>query len=252
MKKLLKIFFGVIVCACDADRTELPRPSDQEIPSQKLNGSLYEKVVLEVTLTRPIAGLSDSTYVNIKNVSGKAITILDFYLESCQKADSDIGDCVPDYHFTLKTDSLKKDEIVIDKIKRFVDFGYSNKLYITAFKPGDTTPFSFPSRYPYSTVQKVVTAPADTTTYTGTAKTFVQADGSFFCRGNIVSDKIPNRVIVRLEGRISRNDQVYAKSLTQFPDSIPLIYLGSITDSKIVMESPTAPNTKENFSILLK
>lgn len=189
MKKLFYLIIGVVTLSCDADRTELPRTVDLKVPSQDLTARLYERVVLEVTLRRPVSGSPDSTYVEVKNVSGKALEKVGFYLESCQNADSDVQDCAPDYYFSFnRAVSLKNDSVVVDTVRRFMDFKYANKIYITVFKTDTTTAPALAARYLYPQIKKTVEKSTDTTSYTGSGKVYIQTDGTLFV-GEIFSEK---------------------------------------------------------------
>ena len=253
MKKLVYMLMGICMLSCDADRTELPRFVDQEVPNGKISVSLYERVVLEVTLLRPISGSPDSTYVVVKNKSGRALEKVGFYLESCPKPESDVQDCAPDYYYAFtRAVSLKDGEEVVEKIRKFVDFEYSNKIYVTTFKSDTTAAPPLANRYLYAQITKKVEKTTDTTSYTGSGKVFVQTDGTFFCRGNIFGEKDTPPQKLRLGGTISQSYQVYAKDLTQSAESLPFLFLGNVNSKTVSAKATITKDHNEYVDILLK
>lgn len=253
MKKLFYLIVGIVTLSCDADRTELPGTVDLEIPTQNLTGRLYDRVVLEVTLRRPISGSPDTTYVEVKNVSGKALSRIGFYLESCQQADSEVQGCAPDYYFSFdKAASLKNDSVVVDKVRRFVDFEYTNKIYITVFKSDTTTAPALAMRYLYPQIKKTVEMPTDTLSYIGSGKVYVQTDGTFFCRGNIFGENESESRQIRLSGSIAKNNQVYVKDLMQPAETLPFLFLGNVTNQTLTAKAKITNDSAEIVEILLK
>lgn len=253
MKKIFFLLIGTYIFSCDADRTELPRQADLEVAADTINAMLYERIVLKVIFRRPVSNSPDSTYVEVKNVSGSALEKVGFYLESCQKADAHVEDCAPDYYFSLNiAESLKDQEAVVDKISRFVDFNYSNKIYITSFK-SDTT-FSTPlaERYLYSQIKKTIENSTDTSSYKGSGKVYIQADGTIFCRGNIFVENESAPRKIRLSGNIAKNNQVYIKDMTQRSEMLPYLFFGNVTNKTLSAKANITKDSAEILEILLK
>lgn len=252
MRKLFYVLLALWVLSCDADRTELPRSMDMKVPSQHFTVKLYEREVLEVTLSRPVSSSPDSTYVEVKNVSGRPVKKIDFYLESCEKSNSNQEDCLPDYLVTIaRLESIKDQELIVQKIRKFVDFEHSNKIYVTAFEVDTVPSMALAGKYLYSQIKKTEINASDTVLYSGLSKVYIQTDGTFYTRGTLFSAQDTNPKHVWLGGNISKNNQVYIKDLTQPMEAPSYLFLGELFDKTVFGKANISRDSHELIEIIL-
>lgn len=250
MKKLLYALVGIVLLSCTKDRTELLHEEDKG--KVKIGVSLSEKRVLEVTLKRSLFSESDSTYIEVKNVSGKPVHKIEFYLENCTNADATTEDCAPDYHFSMtKTDGLKNGETAIAKTNQFINLEYPNEIHITTFQSDTTKNHLLAGRYMYSKIEIRKENLIDTTSYSGSGKMYVLMNGRIFYRGSLYEDNNPKLKKIQLIGSIYPSNEVIIKYKTEDPDLLPILFTGKVVDKKLSVKAFLSKDSNEFIDILL-